>query len=169
MNRRPLATFVQLSLLIGGCGLFGPTPREDQKNLAFTVSDEWHTKVAVAEKVERYRVGRKVPDSELYRLKDTAIRAGIRLLRERPWRELDELEVHRMTSASRSQHPSTTPYLVRGVKLNPGYFSVTWVGTTLWVEHRSMGVGPVAMSKQPIVVFLEAEPTELVVIPWMAQ
>jgi hypothetical protein len=79
---------------------------------------------------------------------------------------------HRQTAANaRSLKGKLKPYLVRALYLNEGtgHFYASVKDSTLSVYHGSLGHQAVPMKRRPLVIFLEKEPTKVLVSVSMAE
>lgn len=58
--------------------------------------------------------------------------------------------------------PTLEPYLVRGLSMTPGYFTVYVSRDVLWVEHYGGGRGEGDLMPQPVIVLLTRPPRRVI-------
>jgi uncharacterized protein YceK len=125
---------------------------------AWTKQDSWYRpalqdpRVAHATPIDPARV-HEVPTSREHEAEE--------LLRETPTRELTPEEARHYSGQPVVPVSGTKPYLVRGVLLNSGTFTLFAKDRTLWIEHGSRGHRPVPMKRRALVVQLEHAPANV--------
>jgi len=83
--------------------------------------------------------------------------------------ELTPQQAAELTGQPLADHPTTKPYLTRGVYLNRGGFSIHFKDQQLLVSHDSLGHGPAPMKRQALVLQLNRLPQEVFVTCSMAE
>jgi len=140
----------------------GPTPPGERTPpsvpSAWTKEDSWYRpplqdpRAAQAVAVDRSRI-HEVPATREKEAED--------LLLETSARELTPEEAQHYSGQALDPIAGTKLYLVRGVLLNSGVFTVFAKGRTLWVGHGSMGHRPVPMKRRALVLQLDQLPANV--------
>jgi hypothetical protein len=95
--------------------------------------------------------------------------AAEKLLENAAILELTPQQAADLTGQPLADPPAAKPYLVRGVYLNQGGFSVYLKNRQLLVSHNSLGRGPVPMKRQALVLQLNQLPQQVFVTCSMAE
>jgi len=146
-------------VLLGACA--------DDHRAASTV-DSWHRPPPSGfrfdpwKELDRARVKEVAPAGEA---------EAERLLDSTACREASSGDAARLATAPPPELPGTGLYLVRGVCLNraTGGLSLSTQGSSLLVEHGSLGRHAVPMQRQALLVRLDAPPREVYVLCSMAE
>jgi hypothetical protein len=117
------------------------------------------------------RTGKELESSRIHPVPDAMEARAEDLLSERSCVLLTGRQVEEVLGRPGSAAAGTRPYLVRGVCLDRdhGRFSVTVAKDELWVHHGCLGRQPLPMTRQALVVELEAQPREVYVGCSMAE
>lgn len=157
MMTRLLMTCILLSILLLGC-------RDDR---AWTSADSWYH--PPPSEVYPLTGWQPLDYSQIYQVTAAQQPAAEALLADAAVVELTPQQAADLIGRPLADHSNTKPYLVRGVYLNQGGFSVQVKGQQILVSHGSLGHGPVEMKRQALVLQLKQLPQEVFVTCSMAE